>query len=711
MSGTDKATPSFLGRLRTQLTTTPAWVGASLLLGVTALGLWTWRAAGQAIPSAPAQSWRAQSTNVAVAVAVGILLATVAAVVAAALRRRVPWAFLATWVASALLLVTMGAAGAVRGWWLVVAVVLLAVPVLGGLLGAYSRGRPNRRHVVVGVVAALTVLVLAGWLVWPGPTGPVGSDRGSVGLRQGMVPPSLDRYAERGHHQVRVFRYGSTRDNGNRTVGAGVDVPTTPVDASRLLPDWPAALTSAWGFDAGALPLDATVWRPAEDGAFPLVVVVHGNATAGSSQAGFAYLGEALASRGYVVAAIDENFLNTGVLGPTPRNLDAARAWLLLEHLRQWRAWSADPSSSPLVRAADVTAVSLIGHSRGGEAVAIAADINRAGSWPGSDGRTEDYGFPLRAVVAIAPSDGVSQPAGRPLWLKDVDYLTIAGSYDADVFTFAGARQYLRTTPGRGQVKAAIALDRMNHSQFNSVWGRHDAALGLARHVLGTGVLVAPEEQRRAALGLVAGFLDLAVAKDRTAVALFDGSVGGLPFQPGVTARRQFATGGSTVLTPGEGVGDEGTPGTMASRTGPSGIPVTHLTGPGQVRQTYAVPAGSLPRGGALRVDLADAAAERVEGRAVRITVELTGRGGSQAVLPLGADGELAAPLPGQFVKAALLMPAPSSEPVLTTYTVPVEAMTAAGVEPETLTSVTLVVDAPGAEGVDVGTVAVGPGR
>lgn len=77
------------------------------------------------------------------------------------------------------------------------------------------------------------------------------------------------------------------------------------------------------------------------------------------------------------------------------------------------------------------------------------------------------------------------------------------------MLTFAGARQYARTSPGNGQVKAAVLLDRMNHTQFNSQWGRYDGALGLAKHVLNTGVLLSPAEQRRAATGFIAGFLDL----------------------------------------------------------------------------------------------------------------------------------------------------------------------------------------------------------
>ena len=52
-----------------------------------------------------------------------------------------------------------------------------------------------------------------------------------------------------------------------------------------------------------ALPLNARVWHPAGDGPFPLVLVVHGNHRMEDfSDPGYAYLGETLASRGFIVA-------------------------------------------------------------------------------------------------------------------------------------------------------------------------------------------------------------------------------------------------------------------------------------------------------------------------------------------------------------------------------------------------------------------------
>ncbi len=184
-------------------------------------------------------------------------------------------------------------------------------------------------------------------------------------------------------------------------------------DGSLLIDGWDGpdgwARTRFWGFDAKALPLQGTVWHPEGDGPFPLVLVVHGNHSMEDfSDPGYACLGELLASRGYVFVSVDENFLNGSILdllGGPDGGLDEendARGWLLLEHLRQWRAWNAE-ATSPFHSRVDLDRVALIGHSRGGEAVAVAAAFNRLPRYPDDGTLAFDYGFGIHAVAAIAP--------------------------------------------------------------------------------------------------------------------------------------------------------------------------------------------------------------------------------------------------------------------------------------------------------------------
>lgn len=548
------------------------WRLAAVLLLLVSLGLWAWRASGQVLPNAPWLSWQHLLPNLVVALGAGVVVAAIAAGIGRLSGRRPPWFFLGAWVASALLLATMGAAGALRGWWLITVIVLLAVPALVISLGSLRVKGRTVRAVATGSVAALTLVAVAGWLAWPGPGN--GSDV------QAAAPTH-------GPHRVEQLRYGT-----------GTDLPTTPVDASGIITGWSPALTQAWGFDASALPLDAVVWRPEDVGNYPLVLAVHGNFTAGSSEEGFDYLGSALASRGYVVVSVDQNFLNTGVIGGATQGLDQARPWLLHQHLQLWH------ESPPIPGLVDTSAIALLGHSRGGEAVAAAAATSPV---------------PVHSVIALAPSDGLVSTT--PVVLDDLSYLTMAGSYDADVNTFAGARQYARTTPGEGQIKIAIALDAMNHTQFNSRWGRYDGALGLARHVLSTGTLVTPQTQREVAATQISWFLDRTLKGD-------DNPQPTLP----VETRQQARTGGSIELTSAGSRGGDVRTVPLPTRVGTSDNEVLHLVGNGTIEQDFTLPAdATTATGRGLSLDVADATNRD---QPLQVSVRVTDRSGTTATLP-----------------------------------------------------------------------------
>ena len=97
-----------------------------------------------------------------------------------------------------------------------------------------------------------------------------------------------------------------------------------------------------WGFGFNKMPVNGRVWYPEGEGPFPLVLIVHGNHNMREfSDPGYAYLGELLASRGFILVSVDENFLNGGIRGEND-----ARGWMLLQHLRQWRRFN-DSTGSP----------------------------------------------------------------------------------------------------------------------------------------------------------------------------------------------------------------------------------------------------------------------------------------------------------------------------------------------------------------------------
>ena len=271
-----------------------------------------------------------------------------------------------------------------------------------------------------------------------------------------------------GSYKVVTLSYGSGKDRHRPEYGARADWIARTVDGSKLLDNWDGfsgwLRTRYWGFDASALPLQARVWHPAGDGPFPLALIVHGNhAMEDFSDPGYAYLGELLASRGIILASVDENFLNSSFSAgvnllddrPGLKKENDARGWLLLEHLAQWRDWNADPAH-PFHGRVDMDRVALIGHSRGGEAVGIAAAFNALSRYPDDATLEFDYGFNLRGVIAIAPVDGQYQPREQGTPVDDVNYFTIHGSMDGDVQSFEGVAQYLAgalSRPGEAPVQ------------------------------------------------------------------------------------------------------------------------------------------------------------------------------------------------------------------------------------------------------------------
>jgi dienelactone hydrolase len=343
-----------------------------------------------------------------------------------------------------------------------------------------------------------------------------GTERDVVKLQptKSPEPPRLDAAnpSEHGPMAVKSLFYGSGTDRRRPEYGAEVSLKTATVDASPFFKDfkgWQEKLRRVyWGFGVNKLPLNARVWYPEGAGPFPLVLMVHGNHDmAEFSDPGYQYLGELLASRGFILASIDENFLNSGV-ADLPKE-QAVRGWMLLEHLKLWRKWNAEPGN-PFSGKVDFENIALMGHSRGGEAAATAALFNTLSFDPDDATITFAYRFPIKAIVAIAPADGQYKPAGERRTIENVSYLTLQGANDADVSSFMGSSQFDRvkfTDPHGPWFKAEIYAYRANHGQFNTVWGRSDAGEPLGWY-LNLKPLLSGDEQRRISKTYISAFLE-----------------------------------------------------------------------------------------------------------------------------------------------------------------------------------------------------------
>lgn len=356
---------------------------------------------------------------------------------------------------------------------------------------------------------------------------------GALELAPSDAPVVLARHflqeenpARPGPHPVLTLYYGSGTDKNRAEYRDSVAIVTAPVDASKLveLGESADSRNEYWGFSPDSFPINGRVWYPDAPGPHPLVLVVHGNHNMKEfSDPGYDWLGELLASRGYVLASVDMNFVNGGIRGEND-----GRGWLLLKHLQAWRRFAEDPEG-PFRGKVDMNAIALIGHSRGGEAVALAAAFNRLERYPDDASLEFDFGFALKGIVAFAPVDGQYLPADQRAPVEDVSYLVFHGSHDGDVTSFHGLRQFNRVrfagAGGQGGddgeqrggggrfFKSAVYVYRANHGQWNTVWGAHDNGPRSPR-ILDLRGLLPPEDQREFGRVFVSAFLDVALKGD-----------------------------------------------------------------------------------------------------------------------------------------------------------------------------------------------------
>ncbi|MEO5511552.1 MAG: hypothetical protein ABIV28_02210 [Longimicrobiales bacterium] len=349
---------------------------------------------------------------------------------------------------------------------------------------------------------------------------------GAINLEPNDAPTVLSRQllqapdpSQPGTYSVRHLYYGSGTDKQRSVYRDSVAFKTNSVDMSKLVSiDPPQAKDrkNFFGFEPKSFPIQARVWYPEGAGKFPLVLVVHGNHLyTDFSDPGYEYLGQLLASRGYILASVDMNFIN-GL-----RRENDGRGAMLLEHVRAWKGFNAD-TANPFYGKVDFENIALIGHSRGGEAVGHAAAFNRMSRYPDDANVKFDYNFPIKAIIAIAPVDGQYKPSDRFEPVENVDYLVFHGSHDGDVSTFHGLRQYQRVqfNDGGPHIKSAVYVYRANHGQWNTVWNNHDNGPRSGR-ILDLRGLLSGAEQRQFANVYVSAFLDAALKHDKRYLPMF----------------------------------------------------------------------------------------------------------------------------------------------------------------------------------------------
>ncbi|MET3961923.1 dienelactone hydrolase [Marmoricola sp. OAE513] len=226
----------------------------------------------------------------------------------------------------------------------------------------------------------------------------------------------------------------------------------------------------------------------------PVIVLVHGNhgsCDAGQdsttatctafkrNEAGYAYLGENLATWGYTVFSLSQDQLmmrqdnNKGKGMHQRRKLIAAALdALTLANTPGGVPVTANATiGTTLSGKLDMTRIGLMGHSRGGDAVTSFIDYNRE--------RTDGPRYPLRGVISLAPVDYERKaPYGTP-------YMTILPFCDGDVSNLQGARFYERSqyiNPKDPFPRIQSSQLGAIHNWYNTVWYADGGADGQANN-------------------------------------------------------------------------------------------------------------------------------------------------------------------------------------------------------------------------------------
>ncbi|MDD6038758.1 MAG: hypothetical protein PUD20_08205 [bacterium] len=387
---------------------------------------------------------------------------------------------------------------------------MLAVDVFGRCIWAFFKTKKYKQ--VFGYVAgaiSLAIIFLFGLFFH---IDQFGENRIAMYCKQAPQPKAGDvngfaKYLENGDKIVEQISYGPDES---------MDICTESVNLSEIenrdgMIDKIRDYFSDYSFEK--TPVAGQIWYPKNGTNCPTLFIVHGAHDASTpSFLGYDYLGEYLASNGYVVVSVDENIIN---------ELDAEndmRAVLLLENMKEILARN-EEEGSPLYQIINPEKIVIAGHSRGGEMVATAYLFNGLEVYPENGNVSFDYQFNISGVIAIAPTVDQYMPADHAVEISDVDYLLIHGANDQDVSSMMGEKQYHNVLFSEHETdfhhKSSVYIMGANHGQFNSRWGRYDLTPGM-NGFLNTAHFLDEADQKKIAKAYIRTFLDTVLNDDDT---------------------------------------------------------------------------------------------------------------------------------------------------------------------------------------------------
>jgi len=220
------------------------------------------------------------------------------------------------------------------------------------------------------------------------------------------------------------------------------------------------------------------VHAPAQlDGALPVVVMVHGSwwactkarasewpcdkGTPFPSYRGYDYLGDYLASRGFVVVSLSMDGINMTSFDYGDRARLLNHHLMLLEQLSRGTGPLLGQLPN-LVGHLDMTRVGTMGHSRGGKGVMWQASDRHRSAWP--------TGVRIRGVLGVAPVKFDEPGRGKSDTFNTRVPVGVVTS-GCDTAVHEGGQEYLDDVVGQTHEPAySISLTDGNHNFFNTTW-------------------------------------------------------------------------------------------------------------------------------------------------------------------------------------------------------------------------------------------------
>ena len=201
---------------------------------------------------------------------------------------------------------------------------------------------------------------------------------------------------------------------------------------------------------------------------YPMIIIAHGCHYAKEyNYLGYDYLGNQLASRGFICASITLHELAIGWRihhrGMTIlKHLDA----LLIEP-------TTDTTATSIRSKVNFNMIGLLGHSRGGEGVVAAQNI-----------QTEfKCAYDIKAILALAPTDGDNFDSYSPQigpYDPVAPYMMIYGTEDHEL-RGSGGNSGFRTYDRAVRPRHYLAIYGGNHNFFNDKWDHADGSPTITR--------------------------------------------------------------------------------------------------------------------------------------------------------------------------------------------------------------------------------------